>query len=230
MESKMNEKGLILIVEDNAGVLDANVQVLSGDGHSVMTAGTLASARRRLKIASPDLVVLDVMLPDGDGIDFMPELRESCSAPVLFLTGRDKPEDRLAGLVAGGNDYIIKPYDINEFRLRVRNFLSFARAAQKPVGTLATGSLKLDMVAQQAFLDGEDMCLAPKEFALLHLFVTNEDKVMNVETLYEKVWGQSMVEDSQAVRKAISRLRSKLEESEFLIAMQRGAGYSFVKE
>ena len=221
---------VVLLVEDNPDILEANRQVFAHDGYTVLTAATLAEARTRLLRAQPDVIVLDIMLPDGDGLSFLPELRESCGAPVLFLTAKDRQEERLKGLRAGGNDYITKPYDIDELRIRVKNFLSLTRDAQNTAAIVVTGSLKLDTVAQQAFLKGGDMRLTPKEFALLHLFMRNIDVVLSTEYIYEKAWGQAMSGDDYPVKKAVSRLRFKLEESEFIISTHRGAGYCFYKE
>ena len=225
-----NEVGVVLLVEDNVDILAANMQVLAHDGYTVLTATTLAGARELLKTSSPNVIVLDVMLPDGDGLEFMTELRGYSNAPVLFLTAKDKPEDRLSGLLAGGNDYIAKPYDIAEFRLRVGNFISLLRSAQNTTADLTLGSIKLDMVAQQAFMNGENMNLTPKEFALLHLLVKNKDTVLSVEYLYEKVWGQPMYGDTYSVKKAVSKLRAKLDGSKLAISTHRGSGYCLCRE
>ena len=119
----MADKGIVLLLEDNTKILDINRRMLEQAGMMVFTAKTLAEARERISIAIPDVVVLDIMLPDGSGIDFLSELREVCDAPALFLTAKAEREDILAGLIAGGNDYITKPYDIDEFRARVLGFL-----------------------------------------------------------------------------------------------------------
>jgi DNA-binding response OmpR family regulator len=225
-----NPVGVVLLVEDNIDILYANMQALVHDGYTVLTATTLAGAREILKTTAPDVVVLDIMLPDGDGLSFLPELRSVCNAPVLYLTAKDKPEERLAGLLAGGNDYITKPYDIAEFRVRVKNFISLLRDAHSATTNLTLGSVTLDMVARQAFINDENMGLAPKEFALLHIFVTNIDKVLSTEYLYEKAWGQAMFGDDYPVKKTVSRLRTKLDESEFIISTHRGVGYCFYRE
>ena len=131
----MDTTGIVLLVEDNLKILDINRRMLEKEGLLVITAKTLEEARERIRIATPDVVVLDIMLPDGNGLDFLPELREVCDAPVLFLTAKTEREDVLAGLIAGGNDYILKPYDIDEFRARVLGFLRLVdsvRARKKP--------------------------------------------------------------------------------------------------
>jgi DNA-binding response OmpR family regulator len=128
----MSKKGIVLLVEDNPQILDINRRVLEDEGLTVLTAATLAEARQRLAIAAPDVVVLDIMLPDGSGLDFLPELRKACASPVLFLTAKVERDDILAGLRAGGNDYITKPYDIEEFQVRVTSFLRLIETAKAP--------------------------------------------------------------------------------------------------
>jgi len=119
----MSDKEIVLLLEDNVDILDLNRRMLEQEGLMVLTAKTIAEAREHLKIAAPDIAVLDIMLPDGSGIDFLAELRQVCNAPVLFLTAKTEQSDVLKGLTAGGNDYITKPYDIDEFCMRVTGFL-----------------------------------------------------------------------------------------------------------
>jgi len=225
----MIEQGVILLVEDNINILHSNRRILEHGGLTVLTAETLREAREHLKTGTPDVVVLDIMLPDGDGLEFMRELRESCSAPVLFLTAKDSPDEKLAGLCAGGNDYITKPYDIKEFRQRVLNFLALVRMNNRPGANLSRGPIKLDVAAQRGFLNGRDMVLSPKEFALLYLFVEREGEALSAETLYEKVWQAPMNKDDRAVRFQVSQLRAKLDGSGYTIGNKRGEGYCFEK-
>jgi len=222
----MSESGVILLVEDNIKILDANRRIFEEDGYTVLTAETLQKARKHLKTAEPDVVVLDVVLPDGSGFDFLGELRKNCAAPVLFLTAKDEREDKIKGLRIGGNDYITKPYDIDELRERVVNFLHFAR---RPLPRIKLGSLELEASVSMAFVHGKDLALSPKEFALLRLFAQNENITLSVEYLYEKVWKAEMVDDTQAVRSSVSRLRAKLTCSGYTITAQRNEGYCFEK-
>jgi DNA-binding response OmpR family regulator len=223
----MDKQGVILLVEDDVYILDSNRRILERSGLTVLTAETLGVAREHLKTVTPDVVVLDIMLPDGNGLNFLPELRESCAAPVLFLTAMDAPEDRMAGLCVGGNDYITKPYNINELRQRVLNFLALQSMNKKPAVNIHFGPFKLDSVAQLAFLNGEDLLLSPKEFALLRLLVANENKTMNAVMIYERIWGQPMNNDDSAVKNSMSRLRKKIRGSGYSITTERGEGYCF---
>jgi LuxR family maltose regulon positive regulatory protein len=132
----MPESGIVLLVEDNPKILELNRRMLEQEGCMVLTAASLTEARQRLKIASPDVAVLDVMLPDGSGLDFLSELRAVSAAPVLFLTAKADRSDIMAGLTAGGNDYITKPYDIDEFRMRVKGFLRLVGADRGNAGAM----------------------------------------------------------------------------------------------
>ena len=158
----MPEKGTALLVEDNTKILDINRRMLEKEGLMVLTAKTLAEARERIKIAVPTVVVLDIMLPDGNGLDFLSELRNVCEAPVLFLTAKAERADVLTGLKAGGNDYITKPYDIDEFRMRVISFLRLASPvnARQKTGAdvsfiLTAKELKIALLASSGLYNKE---------------------------------------------------------------------------
>jgi len=131
----MSVKGTVLLLEDNLKILDINRRMLENEGVTVLTAENIAQARELIRSSRPDVAVLDIILPDGSGIDFNAEIQTLCEtsrAPVyaLFLTAKAEREDILAGLSAGGNDYITKPYDIDEFRMRVLGFLRLAEKAR----------------------------------------------------------------------------------------------------
>ncbi|MCL2245196.1 MAG: response regulator [Treponema sp.] len=134
-KGKVLHNSTVLLVEDNPRILDINRRVLEKEGIMVFTAKTIAEARELIKTARPDVAVLDIMLPDGSGLDFISELKAVCETPsnpvcALFLTAKAERADIIAGLTAGGNDYITKPYDIDEFRMRVLNFLNFTQAVK----------------------------------------------------------------------------------------------------
>ena len=223
----MDENGLILLIENDETELKINKRLLMDEGYTVLAAGCLAEARAILETYSPDLVVLETTLPDGDGLAFMPELKRYCQSPVIFLTTKTGREDRLACLNAGGNDYISKPYDTNEFLARVKNFIELRRSIQNAPDYIAVGALRLDTVARQAYLSGEDMGLYPKEFDLLYLLASNENKPLSLKYVYERVWGQSINENAGAVKTAVSRLRAKLKDAGYVIDTRRGEGYCF---
>ena len=216
-----------MIRDFRTGLLSGNERMLKWSGYDVMTALTLAGARERMAEVVPDAIVLDIMLPDGSGLDFMRELRQKTNIPILLLTGLKTPEDIVRGLSEGGDDYLIKPYDFEVLLARIEALL---RRASIVPNILHKGSLKLNIVSGRAFCGNDDMLLAKKEFALFLLFAQNEGKTVSAEYLYEKVWGQDIAGDENALRIVISRLRKKLAGSGHMITMERGEGYVFERE
>ncbi|MCL1848022.1 MAG: response regulator transcription factor [Coriobacteriia bacterium] len=228
----MDTRATILIVEDNKRLLDASTRTLEEAGYLVLTAPDLATAEEHINNASPDAIVLDIMLPDGNGLDFIQKIRAVSSAPVLLTTSLGSKDDRLLGLQAGGDDYITKPFDLDEMCARVGAFLRREVMHQKsPERVISRGLLKLDAVAYRAYLNGQDMLLAPKEFLVLLLLVQNEGRALTAENLYEAIWKLPMAGDDHSVKNAIYRLRQKLNtgNSGFSIETSRGEGYRFDK-
>lgn len=219
-------KGLILLVEDNEQILSGNKRMLEWSGYDIMTALTLREAREKMADQKTDVIVLDIMLPDGSGLDFMRELRRDSDIPILLLTGLSTSEDKVRGLREGGDDYLTKPYDFEELLARIEALL---RRAGRVPDVLHKNSLKLDVVSGQAFCGDEDLLLTKKEFAVLLLLVQNEGKIVSAEYLYEKAWNQPMSGDKNAVQTAVSKLRKKIEPSGYEITTERGQGYMYQK-
>ena len=216
----------ILLIEDDAKLLNSNRLLLESEGASVLAAGTLDAARQYLATLTPDAIVLDIMLPDGNGLDFVEEIRGSSAVPVMLLTALSTNADIIRGLEAGGDDYLPKPFDVGVFLTRVKAMLR--RAAQVPEA-ITKGDMILYVSSGQAFLHGEDMLLPQKEFTLLLLLAQHESRVLPAEYLYEKVWNRPMNDDTNAVRYQVSRLRKKLAGSGYTIASEYGGGYRFEK-
>jgi DNA-binding response OmpR family regulator len=213
----------ILCVEDDPKILYNNSRALAQNGYKVMAAANLAQARELLADHAPDGIVLDIMLPDGNGLEYLRELREQGNAvPVLMLTAWNTSADIAKGLDFGADDYIGKPFAYDVLLSRVRKMLDHAQRVPERV---SVGALTLDVLSGRAFLDGADMLLAKKEFALLLLFVQSEGKLMSDEYIYEKIWKQPMHEDAQAVRNTVSRLRKRLSGSGLAISSEYGEGY-----
>lgn len=217
----------ILLVEDNEQIMQGNERMLKRRGYEVITALSLAEARIAIQAQMPDLFVLDIMLPDGSGLDFMAELRKYSQTPILLLTGLTTPEDIVRGLTAGGDDYLPKPYDFGVLLARVEALL---RRAQQVPERIHKGRLRLDVTADVATLDGADLLLSQKEFSLLLIFVQNEERYISAEYLYEKVWKQAMAGNSNTLKTTINRLREKTKSSGYRIAWSRGEGYCFERE
>lgn len=224
-----NKGKRLLLVEDNEKILYGNKQLFEWEGFETTTALTLAEARVALEERRPDAIVLDILLPDGSGLDFMCELRmgENASIPILLLTGLTTKEDVVRGLKAGGDDYLTKPFDFPELLARVEALLR--RAARVPE-IIEKGRFSFDMTAGVASLDGTDLQLSPKEFALLLVFIQNDERFISAEYLYEKAWKRPMAGDSKALKSALGRLREKISGSGWCITWSRGEGYIFERE
>jgi DNA-binding response OmpR family regulator len=194
-------------------------------GYQVELAFDLAQGRAALKRSRPDLIVLDVLLPDGSGLDFMESLRKNADeTPILLLTALAQVEDEVKGLRLGGDDYLTKPYDFDVLAARIEGLL---RRTAKGKERLLIENLVLDRLSGRGFYMGEDMNLAQKEFALLLLFAENVSVLMTPEYLYQTIWGRPMLDDDSALKSAISRLRKKLGSSGYSITAYRGEGYKF---
>lgn len=220
--------GIILCVEDNPEVQTFNKELLEAKGFTVNLAMTLAEARKETAREMPNLIVLDIHLPDGNGLDFLRELRERSNIPVIALTNNKKEVDIVTGLASGCDDYLTKPYAFPVLCARIEALMR--RAARLP-DTVEKGSLKLDIPAGQAFIDGTNLMLKPKEFLLLLYLVQHEDKLIAVEQLYETVWKAPMGDDKSALNTRISALRKSLEDGGcgYTVTASRNKGYCFEK-
>ncbi len=216
----------VLLVEDNEKILRGNKRMLSWEGYVVDTATTIAEAFLRIKESVPHVIVLDIMLPDGSGLDFLKTLREGAHGgiPVLILTGLSTQEDIIRGLTEGGDDYLTKPYDFPILLARVEALLR--RAVRVPT-SVERGGLRFDLVAHVAQLGDVDLLLTQKEFSLLLILVQNTGRYLDAEYLYEKVWKMPLLENTNALKSTIKRLRSKLEGSDYTIEWSRDEGYTF---
>jgi DNA-binding response OmpR family regulator len=221
-----------LLVEDNEKLNEINRRALERKGYVVLTASTLVQARHHVTetIGDIDVILLDITLPDGNGMDFCREIRALTSAHILFLTAVQEHETVIESLERGGDDYIKKPYRLEELLARVTSAMRRRdMAVETTPQTLVRGALTLSPVGAQALLGGRDMNLTVKEFFVLYTLVQNEGKTVPAQTLYEIVWKQPMSGDDHALKNIIYRLRKKLEagKSTLRIVSSRGEGYSF---
>jgi DNA-binding response OmpR family regulator len=217
----------ILLVEDEEDILLANKILFERrGGYIVRTAKSLAEAAEHLDDYVPDAIVLDVNLPDGNGLEFLKELRgkKSIDVPVLILTALSDSSDEIKALQAGGDDYISKPFDNAILLARLKRLLQ--RAMQMPE-TLVRGSLRVETSSKKAYANGEDMCLPAKEYSLLEMFLQHPERIIPAVHLYEKIWGAKWQGDDKALKSTISKLRSALTkyDADFTITSSRGEGY-----
>lgn len=219
----------ILLVEDNPDIMNINRKMLARNGYRVLEAETLQQAEALLA-QHPDLVILDIILPDGSGLEFCRQVRRHSWVPILFLTALETNGDIVAGFNAGGDGYLAKPYDLDVLLARVAALLR--RAKETALATeIVVGPLRLDLLSSRAILDGNDVHLTQKEFSILLLLVKNQGQQVSAQELYETAWGMDTNNDVRAVRPQISRLRVKLSAgagSPFDIIAKYGQGYCFV--
>ena len=217
----------ILLVEDSKKVQGYNKRMLERSGFAVETALTLAGARDFLARHIPAAIILDIGMPDGSGLDFLREFRLTSKTPVLLLTGYSETEDIVRGFQRGCDDYLTKPYTFEVLLVRLRRLL---KNAEQIPETITRGQLTLNITSRKAVVGGTDLLLTPRDFTLLQFFVQNEDCLLGAEFIYEKVWGQWMAEDSQALQNAVSRLRKKLCGCGYIIMSDYGSGYRFERD
>jgi two-component system response regulator MprA len=219
----------LLVVDDDRALRDVLRRTLSLAGYEVLLAETGAQALSEVSSGVPDAVVLDVGLPDIDGLEVCRLLRrEGNRVPVLMLTARDAVSDRIDGLDAGADDYLVKPFDIDELKARLRALLRRAGAESDSAGGLGFGELRLDS-ARHGVVVGETFVeLTRTEYLLLELLMLNPRRVLPHGLIYDRVWGYDFGPTSNALRVYIGYLRRKLEEAGATseIHTVRGVGYS----
>ena len=219
----------ILLVEDDATLRHTLALNLRAEGYQLLEAEDGESGLASARAETPDLVVLDVMLPRLDGLTVCRLLRRESSVPIMLLTARGAEADKIIGLETGADDYIVKPFSLGEFLARVRAALR-RRAAAPSGDVLTSGDLRLDLAARRVALAGRPVILAPREFDLLALLLRHRGAVMSRGLLLARIWGDDYVGDARTVDVHIHWLRQKLEKDParpVLIQTVRGVGYRF---
>ena len=229
-----DRKPLVLIVEDDEDMARLNARMLKRGGYAVIAAYTAAQAQALVRENAPDLFVIDIGLPDGDGFSLCREFRRNNDAPVLFLTGRKELGDKLTGLDSGGDYYLTKPYIMDEFMAVAQSLLRRSEQTRKRIAeatVITRGALTLQLARGKAFINGRDAELTAKEFTVLLMLVQNEGKELTSRAIYESVWGTAKGIDTGTVRVHISRIKKKLgEDDTFTISTEYGGGYTFREE
>ncbi|WP_157249146.1 response regulator transcription factor [Nonomuraea typhae] len=216
----------LLIVEDDPNILDLLAASLKFAGFDVRTARSGHEAVAAVQRHRPDLVVLDVMLPDMDGFDVVKRLRSGGSAiPVVFLTARDGTEDKIHGLTVGGDDYVTKPFSLEEVIARIHAVLR-RTATQAPPPRLTFADVELDEESHEVWRGGKLVPLSPTEFKLLHYFMTNAGRVLSKPQILDHVWDYDFRGEVGIVESYVSVLRRKIDHGNpRLIHTLRGVGY-----
>lgn len=202
------KKAKILMVEDEADVLEINREYFECRSYEVICSSTLANARFQLEEHSPDLILLDVMMPDGSGFDFCTELRKKTNAPIIFLTCRDENESVVKGLLQGGDDYVTKPYDLHVLNARVAAQLR--RAGIMTAGRIELFPLSLDLLSGEVVLDGCSVSLTQKELQLLSCFVLFAGRRLSCDEIYRRSWGTASPGAARTIAVHVANLRRKL--------------------
>ena len=218
----------ILIVDDEPAIRESLAFALQRDGFAIEEAASLREAKARM--ADIDLLLLDLVLPDGNGLDFLRSLRTKSDVPVIVLTSRDEETDRVVGLEMGADDYVLKPFSPREVAARVRAVL---RRSKSPVHTdeekaLRVGTLSCDPRSRKALAGAKELALSRTEFNLLHAFLRSPGRVFERSQLLDAVWGSDVVVGDRTVDVHVKALRRKLEEAGAdprVLETVRGVGY-----
>lgn len=217
----------VLVVEDERKVAQFIAQALLEQSYTPHVVGSCAAARDALAESPYDSIVLDLGLPDGDGLELLAEWRRcGFNEPVLILSARDAVQDRIRGLNLGADDYLPKPFSVDELLARIRSLLRRHNAAPRST-VLAHGDLRVDLLARTVTLGKEPVELTSREFALLELFLSNPGRVLTRTLIAEKVWEASYDLETNLIDVYVRRLRRKLEQPSAapLIKTVRGIGY-----
>lgn len=218
----------VLVVEDNKKLARFLMRALTEDGHAVDLVGDGRQAVNQIRDLKYDLVILDWMLPELDGLSVVREVRERGGrVPILMLTARAEVSERIAGLDAGADDYLPKPFDLAELLARVR---ALARRGTPGEGPLKIGPLLLDRAERKATLSGQRLELTPREFALLAHLAREAGRVVPRMEILAKVWEMSFDPGSNVIEVHVKNLREKLGEHAHLIETVRGVGYRIASE
>lgn len=221
----------VLIVEDEQAIRRFLRTALEADGLRVHEAETLQRGLIEAATRKPDLVILDLGLPDGDGIDFIRDLRQWSQMPVIVLSARTEESDKIVALDAGADDYLSKPFGIGELQARLRVALRRHAGTQQNDPIVRFSDIEVDLASRRIVRGGEELHLTPIEFRLLAVLLNNPGKVLTQRQLLNQVWGPNAVEHSHYLRIYMGHLRQKLERDPARprhLLTETGIGYRFM--
>ena len=215
----------ILVVDDEQSILDLARLYLEKEGYRVVTATDGKQALQKHQEQRPDLLVLDLMLPELDGLEVCRRIRQAATTPILMLTARNDDIDKIVGLELGADDYLTKPFNPRELTARIKAILRRVERGQQATRQIAVGSLHIDLDRREVKVDGKPVQLRTKEFDLLSALAQNAGLVLSRERLLEMVWGYDFYGETRTVDVHVNHLREKLGPSQSLIETVRGIGY-----
>lgn len=220
----------LLIVDDEPTILETVETKFRKEGFSTFVADSAEEGMRLFRRIKPDLVILDIMLPQRSGYDLCRAIRRDSQTPIIFLSAKADDADRIKGLELGADDYVIKPFNLSELAARVKAILR--RATGEPVKeVIERGNLKIDPRSHEAWLEGKPLNLSPKEFALVYFLARNAGQVFSREALLDRVWGRDAFVSARTVDVHIRWLRTRIETdatNPTRLVTVRGVGYKFV--
>jgi two-component system OmpR family response regulator len=225
-------KTRVLIVDDEPNIRDLLATSLRFAGYEIQTAANGAQAVAAVQESEPDIILLDVMLPDMNGFSVTKKLRSSgIQAPILFLTARDEVEDKITGLTVGGDDYLTKPFSLDEVVARIQAILRRTKTVDTESAVIDAGAVVINQDAHEVTIEGKLVDLSPTEYKLLRFLVMNPDRVLTKAQILDHVWEYDFNGDMGIVESYVSYLRKKLDpiSSRPLIQTKRGVGYIYKK-
>ena len=226
----MNIRDKVLLVEDERTIRSFMQAILTANGYDVLMAGTGAMANTMIASHCPDIIILDLGLPDMDGMDVLTQLRAWSLMPVVVVSARTDEREKVRALDAGADDYITKPFSVRELAARVKSLLRrVAPQQESEPQTLRAGDIMIDITNYEAFKGGEKLSLTLKEFELLKVLVLSRGKVLIRDFLLDRIWGYEYYGETRTVDVHIKRLREKVEgvSDQWALKTVWGVGYKF---
>ena len=233
----MNTKANIIIIEDEKNICNFIETVLSPQGYQVTSACTGTDGLKLIESLKPDVVLLDLGLPDMDGMNILRSVREWSSMPVIVVSARTHEKDKVEALDLGADDYITKPFGTSELLARIRTAIRHSRAAflnqgGAPTGTFVSGGLTIDYDKHRVFVDGTDAGLTQNEYKIVSLLGKYAGKVMTYDSIIKEIWGPNMKNDNRILRVNMANIRRKIEKNPAepqYIFTEVGVGYRIVE-
>ena len=223
----------ILVIDDEPQIHTFIRISLVAEGFTYLGAQSIAEAKQVIQQDSPHLLILDLGLPDGDGMDLVSLVRATSNTPILILTARDEEDEKIRLLEAGANDYLSKPFGIRELIVRVKVLLRDLVNTHLPTDILETKDIKLEISTNQVWFQGVPLALTKKEFAFLRMLMTTPDKLVMQEDLLANIWGGTHTQDSHYLRILVSQLRKKFNDNandQRVIKTEAGLGYRLLSD
>lgn len=222
-----SKKNTILVIDDEPQIRKFLKITLNSDGYKAEEAENGAQGIRMSSSLKPDLILLDLGMPDMDGTEVIPQIREWSQVPIIIVSVRDQDSEIVKCLDLGADDYITKPFSADILLARIRSALR--KAAKEEAGTpiISNGSIRIDLVKHEVSLEDNVISLSPKEYELLRYFIVNKGKMLTHTQILKEVWGPAHVEDTQYLRVYVGQLREKIKDNEtqMYISTEPGIGY-----